>query len=52
LSQTSSHTSSYFGDRVLLFPHAACTVILLFYASCCHWDDRLCITIPSFFLLR
>jgi hypothetical protein len=32
--------SGYFGDRGLFVPKMGSTVILLFYAPFCYWDDR------------
>jgi hypothetical protein len=43
--------SGYFGDKVLFFAQSSWTVVLLFHASHCSWDDRNTTT-PSFFLLR
>jgi hypothetical protein len=36
---SSPFCSGYFGDRVLLLPRPAWTVILLFYTFCHCWDD-------------
>jgi hypothetical protein len=54
LSHASSpFCSGYFGDRALHFTRPACSVIVLFYASCCSWDDRhAALHIAFFFLIE
>jgi hypothetical protein len=44
-----SFCSGYFGDTVSLSAQAAWITILLFYVSCCSWDDRFTLHTRLFF---